>query len=111
MTIVQLYRPFPHVKGGVSRGLVCVRGRRRRRGARGEPRADVAVRIVRRRARPLVSTAEDSSVDGKGGEQEHREGVREGKGGKASEWEGFIQEIETVAEKQILNLKGPVCKI
>lgn len=50
-------------------------------------------------------------MDGKGGEQEHGEGAREGKGGKESKWEGFIQEIEIVAEKQILNLKGPVCKI
>lgn len=48
LTIVQLYRPFPHVKGGVSRGLAYVRGRRRRRrrGARGEAGTDVAVRVV-----------------------------------------------------------------
>lgn len=46
VTIMQLYRPFPHNEGGVSRGLVCVGvrgGGAGVRGGRGEPRTDVTV--------------------------------------------------------------------
>lgn len=44
---------------------------------------------------------------GKEGNRSTEREVREGKGGKESKREGFIQEIEIVAEKQILNLKRP----